>query len=62
MNLAKMGPEDDLEFVGVLYDKLLIAIRNTVLNEEEINDIKREYMEDEDVKGLVDEANEDEAN
>ncbi|KAL4430058.1 hypothetical protein ABPG74_013505 [Tetrahymena malaccensis] len=58
MNVTKQSEEDEFKFKGVVYDKLLIAIRDTVLLPEEVDNIRREYS---DVPGVIDEVNMEEA-
>lgn len=58
MNVTKQSEEDDFFFKGIVYDKLLIAIRDTVLLPEEVDNIRREYSN---VPGVIDEVNMEEA-
>jgi hypothetical protein len=46
MKLNRKSEEDRWQYRAIFYDKLLIAIRDTVLLPEEIYDIRAEYTKD----------------
>lgn len=46
MNLNRQSDEDRFLYRGIIYDKLLIAIRDTVLLPEEVFEIRAEYTKD----------------
>lgn len=46
MNLTRKSAEDSFQYRGIFYDKLLLAIRDSVLLPEEVYEIRAEYTKD----------------
>lgn len=58
MNLSRKSEEDRWHYRGIFYDKLLIAIRDTVLLPDEVYNIRSEYTKDLDKENrIMDEIN-----